>query len=82
MRVPRTEHHQRTRYEGVGVFHERVGVLFFNGGWGSVWGPPRRLQVPYVIPRPGVPRHMYMLCVILYDNALLFIYMAYIPFNF
>ena len=24
----------------------------------SVWGSSRRLQVPYVIPRPGVPRHM------------------------
>ena len=28
-------------------------VLFFSGMCGSVWGPPRRLQVPYVILRPG-----------------------------
>ena len=38
-------------------FHERVGVLFFNGMWESVWSSPRRLQV-YVIPRPGVPHHI------------------------
>ena len=30
-----------------------------SGGWGSVWGFSRRLQVPYGIPRPGVPRHIY-----------------------
>ena len=33
-------------------------TLFFSGMWESVWGFPRRLQVPYVIPRPGVPRHI------------------------
>ena len=32
--------------------------LYFSWMCGSVWGPPRRLRVPYVIPRPGVPRHM------------------------
>ena len=55
-----TEHSYRTRNEWVGVFHERVRVLFFSGMWGSVLGSPWRLQVPYVIPGPGVPRHMYM----------------------
>ena len=33
-------------------------VLFFSGMWGLVWGSQRRPQVPYVIPRPGVPRHL------------------------
>ena len=42
-----------TRNERDGVCHERVGVLFFSGISGSVWGSPRRLQVPYVIPRLG-----------------------------
>ena len=43
--------------ERVEVCNERVGV-FFSGMLGSVWDSPRRLQVPYVIPRPGVPRHI------------------------
>ena len=42
-----------------GTRNERVGVLFFSGMWGSVWFSPRRLQVHYVIPRPGVPRHIH-----------------------
>ena len=49
-----------TRNEGVGICHNRVGVIFFSGGWGSVWGSSRRLKVPYVITRPGVTRHMYI----------------------
>ena len=49
----------RTLNEGVGVCHDRVGNIFFRGGLGSVWGSSRGLQVPYVIPRPGViPRHI------------------------
>ena len=44
--------------------HERVGVLYFSGMWGLVWGSPRRLQVPYVIPRPDVPRHITLLAVL------------------
>ena len=47
-----------TRNEWVGVCHDRVGIIFFSGMWGSVWGSSRRLQVPYVIPRPGVTRHI------------------------
>ena len=35
--------------------------LLFRGIHRYAWGPPRRLRVPYVIPRPGVPRHMAML---------------------
>ena len=38
--------------------NERVGIIFLRGMWGSVWGSSRILQVPYVIPRPGVPRHI------------------------
>ena len=41
-----------------GTRNERVGIIFFSGMFWSVWGSPRRLQVPYVIPRPGVTRHM------------------------
>ena len=37
---------------------ERVGVLFFSGMCGSVWGPPRRLWGPYLISRPGLPCRM------------------------
>ena len=47
-----------TRNERIGVCHDRVGIIFLSWGWGSVWGSSRRLQVPYVIPRPGVPRHI------------------------
>ena len=36
-----------------------LGLGIFSGMWGSVWGSPQRLQVPYVIPRPSVPRHMH-----------------------
>ena len=57
LQVPCTEHPHRTRNERVGVCHDRVGIIFLSGGWGSVWGSSRRLLVPYVIPRPGVPRH-------------------------
>ena len=57
--IPCTEHPHKTSNERAGVFHERVGVLFFSGMWGSVLGSTRRLQVPYVIPRPGVRLHMY-----------------------
>ena len=46
-----------TRDERVGVCHDRVGIIFFSGMLGSVWGSSRRLQVPYVIPRPGVTHH-------------------------
>ena len=49
----------RTRNERIEVLHERVGILFFSGTWGSVWGSPRRLQVLYLIPGPGVPRNIY-----------------------
>ena len=58
LRVPCTEHLHRTCNERVGVFHVRVGIIFFSGRWGSVWGSSRRLQVPYAIPRPGVVRHL------------------------
>ena len=37
---------------------ERVGVCFFSGMCGSVWGLLRTLRGPYVIPRPGVLRHI------------------------
>ena len=40
-----------SRNERVGVCHEMVWIIFFSGGWGS----SRRLQVPYVIPRPILP---------------------------
>ena len=33
--------------------------MFFSGMFGYVWGLLWRLRGPYVIPRPGVPRHMY-----------------------
>ena len=39
--------------------HQRVGVMVCSRMCGSAWGPSRRLHVPYVIPRPGVPRHIY-----------------------
>ena len=64
-----TEHPYRTRNERVGGFHERVGVLFFSWIWGSVWGSPRRLQVPYVIPRPGVPRHILIKTLLLQNDG-------------
>ena len=47
-----------TRNEGFGVCHDRVGIIFFGGMLGSVWGSSRRLHVPYVNPRPGVPRRI------------------------
>ena len=47
-----------TPNERVGVCHDRVGIIFLSGMWGSVWGSSRRLQVSYVIPRPGVPCHI------------------------
>ena len=53
LRVPCTEHPYRTRNERVGVCNDRVGIIFLCGIWGTVWGSPGRLQVPYVIPRPG-----------------------------
>ena len=38
---------------------QRVGRgLFFSGMCGYVWGLPRRRRGLYVIPRPGVPRHI------------------------
>ena len=43
----------------VQVFNERVGVLFFSGMCGSVWGLLRRLLGLYIISRPGVPSHIY-----------------------
>ena len=39
---------------------DRVGIIFLSGMLWSVWGSSRRLQVPYVIPRPCVPRHIYL----------------------
>ena len=48
-----------TRNERVGVCQDRVGIIFFSGMLESVWGSSRRLQVPYVIPRPIVTRHVY-----------------------
>ena len=36
-----------------------VGIILLSGGWGSVWGSSRRLQVFYVIPGSGVIVHMY-----------------------
>ena len=59
LRVPFREHPHRTRNERVGDCHDRVGIIFLSGGWGSVWGSSRRLQVFYVIPRSGVVRHMH-----------------------
>ena len=35
-------------------------MKFFSGMCGYVWGLLRRLWVPYVIPRPGVPQDMYI----------------------
>ena len=55
-----TEHPHRTHNDRVAVCHDRVGIIFFSGMLGSVWGSSRRLQIPYVIPRPGVPRHIQM----------------------
>ena len=49
----------RTRKERIGNCHDRVGIIFFRGRLGSVWGSSQRLQVPYLIPRPGVTRHIY-----------------------
>ena len=41
------------------MFWQGEGLsLHFSGIHRYAWGPPRRLWVPYVIPRPGVPRHM------------------------
>ena len=37
-----------TRNEKVGICHDRVGIIFFSGGWESERGSSRRLQVPYV----------------------------------
>ena len=48
-----------TRNERVGVCHDSVGIIFFSGKWGSLRGSSRRLQVPYVIPRPDVTCHIY-----------------------
>ena len=45
-----------TRNERVGICYNRVGIIFFSGKSGSVWGSSRRLQVPYVIPRPETRR--------------------------
>ena len=50
-----------TRNERVGVCPDRVGINFFIGMWEQVWGSPWRLQVPYVIPVPGVPRHILLI---------------------
>ena len=38
------------------------GSSFSVWCWDQWWGSPRSLQVPYVIPRPGVPRHIQRLC--------------------
>ena len=56
-----TEHPHITRNDRVRVCNERVGVLLFSGMCGSVWSPSRRLQIAYVIPRPGVIRHILLL---------------------
>ena len=57
-RVPCPDHTHRSRNERVGVCHDRVGIIFFSGMWGSVWYSSRRLQVFYVILGSGVVRHM------------------------
>ena len=67
---------QGTRNERVGVYHKRVWVLFFSGMWVSVWGSPCRLHVPYVIPRLGVPHHMYI--PICFSNKLYFVIYIYL----
>ena len=36
-----------------------VGIIFFSGMLGSVWSSSWRLQVPYVILRPGVHHHIH-----------------------
>ena len=56
-----TEHPHITRNDRVRVCNERVGVLLLSGMFGSVWSPSRRLQIAYVIPRPGVIRHILLL---------------------
>ena len=37
-----------------------VGIIILSGMLGSMWGSSRRLQVPYIIPRPGITGHMYI----------------------
>ena len=49
---------QGTRNERIVVCHDRVGIIFFSGMLGSVWGSSRRLQVHYVISRPGITYHI------------------------
>ena len=44
--VPCTKHPHRTRNERVGVCHDRVGIIFFNRMWGSVWGSSGSLRNP------------------------------------
>ena len=43
--------------QGRSLPRQGLGPLF-QWDVGTVWGSPRRLQVPYAIPRPGVPRHI------------------------
>ena len=60
LRVPCTEHLQRTRNERVRSLSRHVGVILLSGGWGSMWGSSRGLQVFYVIPGSGVIVQIYI----------------------
>ena len=43
--------------------------MFCSGMCGSAWGPSRRLQAPYVIPGPGVPRHLDRFTIMVFTSA-------------
>ena len=59
LRVPNGCSDHGTCNGRVGACHDRVGIIFFIGMLGSVWGSSRTETTgPYVIPRPGVPRHI------------------------
>ena len=59
LRVPCTEHLQRTRNERIRSLSRHDGVILLSGGWGFVWGSLRGLQVFYVIPGSGVIVNMH-----------------------
>ena len=44
-----------TRNKRVGVYHDRVGIIFLSGGWGSVWGSSRPETTSF-LHNPGVRR--------------------------
>ena len=52
-----TDYAQNSQREGRSL-SRHVGIIFLSGGWGSVWGSSRRLQVFYLIPGSSVVRHM------------------------